>query len=128
MKIRTVILTALATVTVSSFAFAASGDAGAGGEGGAGPVEAQYFKNVTSTAFPSILPCTDSANPFKAGCYTSFLVVADVDGDGDMDIVFANGGGYYEPDDYDYDNDKTVSGKESSVVYLNDGHGAYRDA
>ncbi len=127
MKIRTVILSALATVTVSSLAFAADGDAGAGGAGPE-PVPTPYFQDSTSTWFPSTLPCSDPNNPFKAGCYTSFLVTSDIDGDGDLDIIFANGGGYYVPDDYDYENKKSVSGQESSVVYLNDGHGAFRDA
>src|SRR3954466_4428832 len=114
MKIRTVILSALATFTVSSFAFAANGEAGASGD-------TPYFEDVTGTSFPTTLPCMDPDNPFKAGCYTSFLLTSDLDGDGDLDIIFANGGGYYVPDDYDYENKKSVSGRESSVVYFNDG-------
>jgi len=123
MKIRTVIFSALASVTVSSTVLAADGE---GGAAGAGPEPQAFFQDVTSTAFPDP-PCNDPNNPFKSGCYTSFLVVADLDGDGDLDIVFANGGGYYVPDEKN-EAGKPVSGKESSVVYLNDGTGAFRDA
>ena len=138
MKFRTVILSALTTVTVSSLAFAADGQAGGGG---APPVtDVPYFKEVTSLWFPP-QPCNDPDNPFKLGCYTNFLTIADLDGDGDLDIVFANGGYYYVPDQFvsavppdpDVPNDtgkpaKIVSGKESSTVFLNDGHGGFRDA
>lgn len=138
MKIRTVILSALATVTVPSLAFAADGVAGGGSRP---PVEAvPYFEEVTPIWFPA-QPCNDPDNPFKLGCYTNFLTIADLDGDGDLDIIFANGGYYYVPDQFvaavppdpNVPNDpgkpaKTVSGKEPSTVFLNDGHGGFRDA
>ncbi|MEI9941018.1 MAG: VCBS repeat-containing protein [Pseudomonadota bacterium] len=150
MKIRPVIMTALATLSLSAAAFAqTAGGAGAGGTGGTGGAVAgtggtagagtagmgatggalptvPYFSNVTSVRFPPT-PCNDPNNPFKLGCYTSFLVLSDVDGDGDLDIVFANGGGYYTPDETDANN-APVSGVESSTVYINDGKGGFRDA
>ncbi len=50
------------------------------------------------------------------GCYTNWLETVDIDGDGDMDIVEANGGGYY-----------AVGVAEQATVYLNDGHGVFTD-
>src|SRR6478752_9576429 len=71
-----------------------------------------YFVLDSGTALPSPQPCQDT----DAGCYTNWLTTADIDGDGDMDILLANGGGYY------------VAGKaDSSVVYLNDGKGVFTD-
>src|SRR3954469_18123191 len=81
----------------------------------AAPREAKaigFFTLNTSTALPAVQPCQDT-NP---GCYTSWVTTADIDGDGDMDILLANGGGYY------------VTGKaDESVVYLNDGKGVFTD-
>ncbi|MEI9949170.1 MAG: VCBS repeat-containing protein [Pseudomonadota bacterium] len=50
------------------------------------------------------------------GCYTSWLATVDIDGDGDFDILMANGGGYY-----------AVGPAEESTVFLNDGHAAFQD-
>jgi len=81
----------------------------------AAPREAKaigFFTLNTGTAMPAVQPCQDT-NP---GCYTSWLTTADIDGDGDMDILLANGGGYYQ------------TGKaDESVVYLNDGKGVFTD-
>src|SRR6478735_3915068 len=81
----------------------------------AAPREARaigFFTLNTATALPAVQPCQDT-NP---GCYTSWVTTADIDGDGDMDILLANGGCYY------------VAGKaDSSVVYLNDGKGVFTD-
>lgn len=44
------------------------------------------------------------------GCYTRYLRVADLDGDGDLDIAFPNG-----------------SGSQPLVIYENDGAGAFTD-
>lgn len=123
MKIRTVIYSALATLTLSASAFAVDGEGGA-----AGASSEPYFEDASTLSFP-VSPCNDPANPFKLGCYTNFLVISDLDGDGDLDIVFANGGGYYTPDETDQsDPPKPVSGLEPSTVYMNDGTGAFRDA
>jgi MYXO-CTERM domain-containing protein len=74
---------------------------------------APYFEDVTTTALPDPQPCIDT----KVGCYTSWVTSSDLDGDGDLDIILANGGGYYVPD---------VA--ESSTVYFNDGQGVFTDA
>jgi len=58
--------------------------------------------------------CADSGDP---GCYTNWFELADVDDDGDFDIVMANGGGLFAPGNL-----------EAAVVYLNDGKGAFFNA
>jgi len=156
MKFRPFITTALATMSLSAAAFAqTAGSGGTGGTGGLGGLggtagygggtagtsgagtagmgatggalpTVPYFNNVTNVRFPAA-PCNDPDNPFKLGCYTNFLVASDLDGDGDLDLVFANGGGYYVPDETNSSN-AVVSGQESSVVYFNDGKGGFRDA
>jgi len=81
----------------------------------AAPREAKaigFFTLDTATALPAIQPCQDS----QPGCYTSWVTTADIDGDGDMDILLANGGGYYTPGKAD-----------ESVVYLNNGKGVFTD-
>ena len=81
----------------------------------AAPREAQaigFFTLNTGTALPAVQPCQDT-NP---GCYTSWVTTADIDGDGDMDMLMANGGGYYQ-----------VGKADASVVYLNDGKGVFSD-
>lgn len=57
-------------------------------------------------------PCADS----NEGCYSHYLFLADLDADGDFDIVYANGGGYYVP-----------STTAPLVAYLNDGSGHFTD-
>jgi MYXO-CTERM domain-containing protein len=80
---------------------------------GAGAAHADpFFVDATSTSFPP-QPCGPGAN---TGCYTNFLVLADVTGDAVPDVFFANGGDYY------------VAGKaEPSVVYQGKGAGIFED-
>jgi MYXO-CTERM domain-containing protein len=74
-----------------------------------------YFEDVTETMFPApACGVEEEGEEYRLGCYTNFLVIADVDGDEDLDVVMANGGGYYERDI-----------AEESSLYLNDGEGAY---
>ena len=84
---------------------------------------APYFSDATSSNFPApacVVPNTEADPDYAAkriGCYTNFLVISDVDGDDDLDILMANGGGYYVRD---------VA--EESSLYLNDGEGAFSNA
>lgn len=84
---------------------------------------ASYFSDATSSNFPApacIVENTEADPDYAAkrlGCYTNFLVISDVDGDEDLDILMANGGGYYVRD---------VA--EESSLYLNDGEGAFSNA
>src|SRR6478609_6658661 len=81
----------------------------------AAPREAKaigFFTLDTATALPSPQPCQDTTS----GCYTSWITTADIDGDGDMDLLLANGGGYY-----------SVGKSEESTVYLNNGKGVFTD-
>jgi len=55
--------------------------------------------------------CADSGDP---GCYTNWFELADIDQDGDFDLLLANGGGPFAP-----------GNMEAAVVYLNDGKGAF---
>ncbi|HEU4535142.1 MAG TPA: VCBS repeat-containing protein, partial [Polyangiaceae bacterium] len=69
-----------------------------------------YFREPPG-ALPAPQPCGGS------GCYTSFLVLADLEGDGDLDLLLANGGGYYQPGQ-----------AEPSTFYRNRGDGTFEDA
>ena len=81
---------------------------------------APYFDDKTAVNFPApacvVENTKDDANyaAKRLGCYTNFLVISDVDGDDDLDILMANGGGYYVRD---------VA--EESSLYLNDGTGSF---
>ena len=84
----------------------------------AAPREAKalgYFTDNTTTTLPAVQPCGDtgSKNP---GCYTSWLTTADLDGDGDFDIIEANGGGYYTP-----------GNRDESTIYINNGSAVFTD-
>ncbi|HVY29256.1 MAG TPA: FG-GAP-like repeat-containing protein [Polyangiaceae bacterium] len=72
-----------------------------------------FFEDLTAS-----LPEPDPvcATTSKAGCYTSWLAAVDIDDDGDLDVVLANGGDYYDPGD-----------DEPSTVLLNDGSGNFSD-
>jgi hypothetical protein len=57
-------------------------------------------------------PCAGT----NEGCYSNYVVLADLDGDKDLDIVFASGGGYYAP-----------GTKAPMAAYLNDGAGDFTE-
>jgi hypothetical protein len=50
------------------------------------------------------------------GCYSNYLVLADLNNDGSLDIIFSNGGGFYEPGQ-----------AEPMAIYLNDGAANFTD-
>jgi len=57
-------------------------------------------------------PCADT----EEGCYSNYVVSFDLDGDGDLDFVFASGGGYYEPGQ-----------AELMAVYVNNGRARFSE-
>ncbi len=73
----------------------------------AAPARAQQFQDKTSTQFPT-----------PANEYTNQLTLGDVDGDGDLDIIWANGGGFSSPTPL----------PDRQRLYLNDGAGVFTDA
>jgi MYXO-CTERM domain-containing protein len=79
------------------------------------PIVPTYYKDDTDLSFPTPT-CADPTDPDAIGCYTNWLVLSDIESDGDLDILFANGGGYYVP-----------GSAEDSQIYVNDGKGAFRD-
>jgi hypothetical protein len=47
-----------------------------------------------NTSNLGVQPCADANG---AGCYSHYTIATDLDGDSHLDIIFANGGGYYVP-------------------------------
>ena len=72
----------------------------------AAPALAQQFVDETATRFPNPNP-TD---------YTNQLTIGDIDNDGDLDIIFANGGGFSSP-----------TAPQPQRIYINDGNGVFTD-
>lgn len=72
---------------------------------------APLFVEATSN-LGSPQPCANT----NEGCYSHYVLLTDFDDDGDLDAIFANGGGYYAPD--------TVA---PLVAYLNDGTGQFTE-
>src|SRR5690349_13449028 len=52
----------------------------------------------------------------KAGCWTNYMQMTDIDGDGDLDILFPNADGYFNK-----------GAKQPFSVYLNNGAGVFTD-
>jgi hypothetical protein len=74
---------------------------------------ASFFTDATAR-LGSPQPCGPGETE---GCYSSYVALADLDGDGDLDAVFASGGAYYAPGD-----------AAPMALYLNDGHGAFTES
>jgi hypothetical protein len=72
----------------------------------AAAASAQQFVDETASRFP-VPPPEEWSNQ---------VTVGDLDGDGDLDLVFANGGGFASP-----------GAPEVQRVYINDGSGAFSD-
>ncbi|MHC4140441.1 MAG: FG-GAP repeat domain-containing protein [Planctomycetota bacterium] len=70
------------------------------------PAAGQQFVEETAARFPS-------PNPTE---YTNQLTIGDLDNDGDLDIIFANGGDFNE-----------AGIPQRQRVYINDGSGTFTD-
>lgn len=70
------------------------------------PVSAQQFQDRTDTAFPAGLP----------NLFTNGVDAADLDGDGDLDLIFANGGNF-----------SSAGPPQALRIFINDGSGVFAD-
>jgi hypothetical protein len=100
----------LSLVAMLGVAACAAGDDRLGAQ--SADVEAVTFTETTAAAIAA-QGCADAARP---GCYTNYAITADLDGDGNLDLVMANGGGHFVP-----------GAAEPQVVMFGDGHGAFSD-
>ena len=74
--------------------------------------EAVAFVETTETAIRKQGCGTNES----AGCYTNYAITADLDGDGKLDLLMANGGGHFFPTD-----------AEPQIVMFGDGAGSFAD-
>jgi hypothetical protein len=72
---------------------------------GAPSVSAQQWVNETATRFPA-----------STGEYSNYLDIGDIDNDGDLDIVWANGGNY-----------NTLGPAQLERIFINNGSGVFTD-
>jgi hypothetical protein len=70
-----------------------------------------YFEDVDD-AFPG-QGCQDG-DPEDEGCWTNYLRLSDLDGDGDLDAIFPNARGFF-----------SSPGPQPLEIYLNDGNGDF---
>ncbi|MEP7122639.1 MAG: VCBS repeat-containing protein, partial [Byssovorax sp.] len=71
---------------------------------------APYFQDVVSPY--GVQGCSGG----KVGCWTNYMRMTDIDGDGDLDVLFPNSDGYF-----------SKGAAEPFGVYLNDGTGVFTD-
>lgn len=92
---------------------ACRGDAEEDGEGAESDLTAATtFQETTTTTLRDQACGTGS----ERGCYTNYAVVADLDDDGKLDLVMANGGDHFFPSD-----------PEPQSIFFGDGNGAFAD-
>jgi len=97
---------------LTTAACAATGDDVRSGEGSA--VAARVpFEETTAPALGAQGACGEGEGK---GCYTNYAITADIDGDGKLDLLMANGGGHFVPED-----------AEPQVLMFGKGDGTFED-
>jgi hypothetical protein len=99
-------------VVLATTACAASGDDDLDATGSAA-TDAISFTETTERAI-KVQKCGPGQTE---GCYTNYAITADIDGDGELDLLMANGGGHFFPTD-----------AEPQVLMFGKGDGTFEDA